>query len=177
MPIIIHTITCALAHVVSEKNLLINKVWADEKPNLFYSELITDGTHPYLYENPSIANHISGTNIIDACRQLLKAISHLYYSVPIESRFVINGINIEFLRWAKLNVPVSIRATFDVNAVKHAEAPRKCYTEIIYHQEGHLIARANSSFVTFSKKLEDKLMAKQYAQPPLENILSTQETI
>ena len=37
---------------------------------------------PILYENPAIANHVSGTSFLDASRQLLKAISHLYYDIP-----------------------------------------------------------------------------------------------
>lgn len=159
---ITHKINCALAHVTCEENLLVHTVHATDKPHEFHSEMFIDGTHPYLYENAAIANHVSGTTFIDAGRQLLKAIAHLYYEVPIDSRFVLHGINIEFLRWAKLQVPVHIAVT--VTEIKQANARLYCSTELVYSQENHLISRASSSFTTFSKELEDKLMARQYAQ-------------
>lgn len=161
---ITHTINCALAHVTCEENLLVHQVQAADKPHVFHSEMLIDGTHPYLYENAAIANHVSGTTFIDAGRQLLKAISHLYYGIPIDCRFVLHGINIEFLRWAKLQVPIRIEVTFHMNELKQANARLHCSTELFYYQENHLISRATSSFTTFTKELEDKLMARQYAQ-------------
>ena len=98
-----------------------------------------DGTHPYLYENPAIANHVSGTTFIDMGRQLLKAISHLYYDAPIDSRFVLHNVDIEFLRWAKLGVDIEVTVTVEMAAARRADAPRTCGAALVWRQEGHLV--------------------------------------
>src|SRR5262249_14469454 len=87
-------ITKALAHVVKDENLFVHevvKVGSDK----FESEFIVDGAHPYLYENAVIANHVSGTTFLDTSRQLLKAITHLFYAVPLANRFVIRTAHMD----------------------------------------------------------------------------------
>jgi hypothetical protein len=94
-----HPITPALAHVSSVANLLVDNVTACAEPHTYRSVFAVDGTHPYLYENPAIAN---------MGRQLLKAISHIYYDIPMDSRFALHGIDIEFLRWARIAVDIEL---------------------------------------------------------------------
>jgi hypothetical protein len=163
----IHTITSALAHVSCDANLLVRNVQACAEEHTYRSVFVIDGTHPYLYENPAIANHVSGTTFIDMGRQLLKAISHLYYGTPIDSRFVLHNIDIEFLRWAKLGVEIEITVTVDMAQARRADAPRTCAATLVWRQEGHLVARARSRFTTFSAALEAKLMSRQYGQAPV----------
>lgn len=159
-----HCITPALAHVSCAANLLVDGVEATEVEHTYRSVFTIDGMHPYLYENPAIANHVSGTTFIDMGRQLLKAIAHLFYGVPMDSRFVLHGIDIEFLRWAKLGVAIELVVTTEMAAARRADAPRTCKATFVWRQEGHLVARASSSFTCFSAALEAKLMARQYAQ-------------
>jgi len=164
----IHTITPALAHVTCDENLLVRSVEALAEEHAYRSVFAIDGTHPYLYENPAIANHVSGTTFIDMGRQLLKAITHLYYGMPLDSRFVLHNVDIEFLRWAKLGVAIEVRVTAEVPSARRADAPRACAASIEWWQEGHLVARARSRFTTFSAALEAKLMSRQYGQGPAE---------
>ena len=121
-----HTITPALAHVSCDENLLVRNVRAAAEPHTYRSWLIIDGTHPYLYENPAIANHVSGTTFIDMGRQLLKAITHLYYGTPLDSRFVLHNVDIEFLRWAKLGVAIEVTVSAEVPEARREGAPRSC---------------------------------------------------
>jgi hypothetical protein len=79
--------------------LLVDNVTACAEPHTYRSVFTVDGTHPYLYENPAIAN---------MGRQLLKAISHIYYDIPMDSRFALHGIDIEFLRWARIAVDIEL---------------------------------------------------------------------
>lgn len=167
----LHTITPALAHVGCDANLLVRSVEAIGE-HTYRSVFTIDGTHPYLYENPAIANHVSGTTFIDMGRQALKAISHIFYEVPIDSRFVLHGIDVEFLRWAKLGVDIDFSVTVEMSAPRRAEAPRTCRATLAWHQEGHPVARARSSFTSFSAALEAKLMTRQYAQAPLDQLLA-----
>ena len=163
---VLHAITSALAHVSCDKNLLVRNVRACAEEHTYRSWFIIDGTHPYLYENPAIANHVSGTTFVDMGRQLLKAITHLYYGMPLDSRFVLHNVDIEFLRWAKLGVAIEVTVSADVPDARRADAPRSCAAALVWRQEGHLVARARSRFTTFSAALEAKLMTRQYGQAP-----------
>jgi hypothetical protein len=159
-------ITPALAHVTCDENLLVRNVEACAEPHTYRSVAAIDGKHPYLYENPAIANHVSGTTFVDMGRQLLKAITHLHYDAPIDSRFVLHTINLEFLRWAKIGVDIELVVSVEVPETRRASAPRTCTAKLVWRQEGHLIARATSSFTMFSAALEAKLMSRQYNEPP-----------
>jgi hypothetical protein len=163
---VLHPITPALAHVSCDANLLVRNVRASAEEHTYRSVFAIDGTHPYLYENPAIANHVSGTTFVDMGRQLLKAITHLYYGTPLDSRFVLHNVDIEFLRWAKLGVDIEVTVHVEVPDARRADAPRSCAAELVWRQEGHLVARARSRFTTFSAALEAKLMSRQYGQGP-----------
>lgn len=161
---ILHTITPALAHVSCDANLLVRKVWAGGAEHTYHSVFAIDGTHPYLYENPAIANHVSGTTFVDMGRQFLKAITHLYYDAPIDSRFVLHNLDLEFLRWARIGVDIEATVTAQMAAARRADSPRSCLAELQWRQEGHLVARARSRFTLLSAAFEAKLMARQYGQ-------------
>ena len=163
---VVHTITPALAHVTCDANLLVRNVQACAEVHTYRSVFAIDGSHPYLYENPAIANHVSGTTFVDMGRQLLKAIAHLYYDTPIDSRFVLHNIEIEFLRWARLGVDIEVMVTADVAGVRRSDAPRACNATLEWRQQGHLVARAVSRFTMFSAALEARLMTRQYNQSP-----------
>jgi hypothetical protein len=166
MSAIVHTITPALAHVGCEENLLVRSVEAGAEEHTYRSVFSIDGAHPYLYENPAIANHVSGTTFIDMGRQLLKAISHLHYDAPMDSRFALHAIDIEFLRWTKLDVDVEVTVTVEMPEARRADAPRACLATLVWRQEGREVARARSRFTILSAALEAKLMARQYGQAP-----------
>lgn len=165
----LHPITPALAHVGCAANLLVHAVEAGAGAHCYRSVFAVAGDHPYLYENPAIANHVSGTTFIDMGRQLLKAIAHLFYGLPLDSRFVLHGVDIEFLRWAKLGVDIEVTVRCEMGAARRGDAPRGCKAELVWRQEGHLVARARSSFTSFSAAFEARLMERQYAQAPIED--------
>jgi hypothetical protein len=160
------TISKELAHVIDDANLFVNAIWktgADE----FETEFCVDGQHPYLYENPAIANHVSGTSFLDASRQLLKAMSHLYYDIPLENRFVIQNIQMDFLRWAKIGEP--IRAIVEATAHERmlGGVPSTSFIgKLTFFQVGRQIGTIAGKFSTLSAAVEERLMSRQYRQPP-----------
>lgn len=160
------SITCALAHVVRDENLLVRYVWFTGEPHVFGSRFLVSGQHPYLYENPAIANHVSGTTFVDLGRQLLKAIGHLYCQIPLDSRFVMHAINMECLRWVKLDTPVDVRVTLAADRSARRDARQSFSARLAFSQEGHPVVEATARFTSLSAALEAKLMSRQYAQPP-----------
>ena len=98
-------------------------------------------------------------------RQLLKAISHLYYGAPIESRFILHSINMEFVRWAQLRVDIEVLVTAEMpSQLKRADAPRVCGAALEWRQVGHQVAHARAKFTLLSAAMESKLMSRQYKQ-------------
>lgn len=166
MTAILHPITPALAHVTCDANLLVRSVRAGAGEHTYQSVFSVDGTHPYLYENPAIANHVSGTTFVDMGRQLLKAITHLYYDAPIDSRFVLHTIDIEFLRWAKLAVDIEATVSVEMAATRRPDSARTCHAALAWRQEGHPVARARARFTMLSAAMEARLMGRQYGQEP-----------
>ncbi len=164
----VHAITPQLAHVACEQNLLVRNVAATGEAHTYRSVFSIDGTHPYLYENPAIANHVSGTTFVDMGRQLLKAITHLFYGSPLDSRFVLHDIHLEFLRWAQLAMDIQVTVSVQVDEARRHDAPRNYRASFVWTQGGHAVARATSSFTTFSAAVEARLMARQYSQPPVD---------
>lgn len=158
----VHAITPALAHVSCDANLLVRNVRACAEENTYQSVFAIDGAHPYLYENPAIANHVSGTTFVDMGRQLLKAISHLYYGAPLDSRFVLHCIDLEFLRWAQLGADIEVTVTAEMTQARRADSSRTCSATLVWKQDGHVVAQARSRFTLLSASLEAKLMARQY---------------
>ena len=167
----LHPISPELAHVGCAANLLVRSVQAYDHPHTYVSRFIVDGTHPYLYENPAIANHVSGTTFVDMGRQLLKAISHIYYDAPLSCRFVLHNINIDFVRWARIGVELELTVTAEMAAARRQDSPRTCRSTLVWRQDGHLVARADASFTSMSAALEAKLMARQYDQPAADGAL------
>jgi len=161
-------ITKQLAHVMSDENLLVREVEQTENKNQFVSKFTIDGQHPYLYENPAIANHVSGTTFLDVGRQMLKAVTHLFYAVPVEHRFVLRTAEMDFGRWAKLNVPIEVVADLSPQVTKLRGQECINYTaQLYFYQEGRLTGTISGKFSTLPHEIEDLLMSRQYRQSPL----------
>lgn len=159
------TITPELAHVVLQENQFVHAIM-ETGEDRFEAEFTIDGEHPYLYENPAIANHVSGTTFFEVSRQLMKATGHLFFSVPVKSRFLLKTIAIEFDRWGKIGVPVT--AVIDVVSPGRGLNPFGTYEfTLSFYQDGWLLGTMKAVTSTMPAEVEDRLMSRQYRQPPV----------
>jgi hypothetical protein len=156
-------VTKEVAHVVRDENLFVHQV-TRTAPNKFESEFCIDGAHPYLYENPAIANHVSGTTFLDVSRQLVKAICHLFHSLPLSNRFVLSTVAMDFTRWAKIDVP--ILAVVEAEPLKSifGSLPMSTTGKVTFYQEGWEIGTITGKFMTFPAAIEERLMSRQFRQ-------------
>ena len=91
-------------------------------------------------------------------RQLLKAITHLYYGVPLENRFVIRTANMDFGRWAKLDVPIEVELELTHETTQlRGQACLNYTARARFHQEGRLTGTMCGTFSTFPQAVEDLL--------------------
>lgn len=160
-------ITKELAHVIHDENLFVDRI-RKIADNQFETEFTIDGRHPYLYENEAISNHVSGTSFLEVTRQLCKALSHLYYGVPIDSRFALNNVSLEFSRWAKCGVPLYMHISVTANQSASGSSSSSSFEVTLTNsQEGHQLGLIDFCFSTFSQEVEHRLMSRLYNKPPV----------
>ena len=164
----VEKITKELAHIVRDENLFVDRI-RKINDSSYESEFIITGDHPYLYENSVISNHVSGTSFLDVTRQLCKAMSHIYYDVPINCRFVMQTTQMDFFGWTKCSLPIYI--LLDVAVQKRLLGGFMSPTfevKLTYWQEGYELGIINVKFSAFSHDIEEKLMSRQYRRKPIE---------
>jgi hypothetical protein len=153
------------AHVVFDQNQFVHEL-AKVADNVFVSDFIIDGKHAYLYENPEIANHVSGTTFFETSRQLMKATGHLFYDVPLDSRFLLKDLAIAFERWGQIGFPVTAKIT--VTPPQRSENYAGTYIFVLeYLQNGKRLGVFDVTASAMPGKVEDRLMARQFAQGKL----------
>ena len=167
------TITKQLAHIVNDENLFVDRIRKIDE-NIYESEFIIAGDHPYLYENSAISNHVSGTSLLDVTRQLCKAMSHIYYDVPINCRFVMQNTQMDFFGWTKCSVPIYILLYVSIERRLLVGFMSPTFeVKLSYSQEGYELGTINVKFSAFSHEIEEKLMSRQYRRKPNEQKMKT----
>jgi hypothetical protein len=169
----VEAITKQLAHIVKDENLFVDRIRKIDE-NIYESEFIIAGDHPYLYENSAISNHVSGTSFLDVTRQLCKAMSHIYYDVPINCRFVMQNTQMDFFGWTKCSIPIYI--LLDVSVEKRLLGGFMSPTfevKLSYSQEGYELGTIYVKFSAFSHEIEEKLMSRQYRRKPIDEKIRT----
>ena len=162
----IQKITKELAHVSRDENLFVDRI-RKIKDNIFETEFTISGDHPYLYENIAISNHVSGTSFLDITRQLCKAMSHLYYEVPLLCRFVMQNTEMQFNGWTKCSVPIYMQLNAQVEKRILGGFISPTFDVVLtYFQEGHELGSIKVKFSAFSHDIEEKLMSRQYRRKP-----------
>jgi hypothetical protein len=100
-------------HIRNTEKAILSEIFErfDEIPKkeIFFANLFTPTDHVFF--SPPNLKHISGMQIIEAARQLGIACHHIFGKVPFEGvTFLLHYLNSEFFQYAKLNMPIKIRA-------------------------------------------------------------------
>jgi hypothetical protein len=154
-------ITNELAHVTYEENRFVREVTCVGE-NRYQSDFVISGTHRYLYENPEIASHVSGTTFFEVSRQLMKAVGHIYYSVPLNSRFTLQKVSIDFVQWGRIGSTISAMI-----CVRPPLGKKSIYGhynfQIDYVDSGQLLGRFIVDATALSSSAEKRLISKQFS--------------
>ena len=101
-----------LVHKHHQENAFISRVERvddGEHQDEFIGQLHLDVNHPFFFEHP--LDHFPGLMMVEAGRQLGTAVAHLYYNVPRDSVFVLNGMTVDFTTFAELGKAVYVNST------------------------------------------------------------------
>ncbi|MBN2546274.1 MAG: hypothetical protein JXB50_10790, partial [Spirochaetes bacterium] len=86
-----------------------------EKDDIFFANMFADQEHSFFFEHS--IEHVPAMMIIEASRQFLLAICHIYGKIPVSGiTFILNTIQINFLNYIELNFPIKMIAK--INKVK-----------------------------------------------------------
>ena len=99
-----------LVHKHRQENAFISRVEqvGDDHPDEFIGQLALDPGHEFFFEHP--LDHYPGLMMVEAGRQLGTAVAHIFYGVPRESVFVLNGMTVDFTTFAELGRPVYVNS-------------------------------------------------------------------
>ncbi|HMV41163.1 MAG TPA: AfsA-related hotdog domain-containing protein [Leptospiraceae bacterium] len=88
---------------------ILEKVEELPKKEVFFANLYTPPDHKFF--SPPNLKHISGMQITEAARQFAIACCHKFGKVPFEDvTFLLQSLTSEFFQYAKVNMPIKMRA-------------------------------------------------------------------
>jgi acyl transferase domain-containing protein len=134
-----------LVHKDEEHNVLIARL---EKvaDDTVIAEMTQDLQHPFFYEHPK--DHVPGLYLIEATRQLVTALSHLYCGVPMRMSFILDELQARYHRLAETNQPLFLVCKMrDPVYVRGQLLQMYCDTTLV--QDDAVVAEVNCLFRIF----------------------------
>ncbi|EMJ88589.1 AfsA-related hotdog domain-containing protein [Leptospira meyeri] len=130
------------------------------KKDTFFANLYVPPTHKFF--SPPNLKHISGMQIVEAARQFGIACNHMYGKVPFEGvTFLLLYLNSEFFQYAKMNMPIKLRAK--ALETKNSKSGYWNYSklEITAYQENQEITRIEMAASILPLKVYKRLKSTQ----------------
>lgn len=95
----------SLVHKHRPENVVLGRF--DRLPNGTYLAAVhVDQSHPFFFDHP--VDHVPGLLLVEAARQFGIAVAHRFYDVPADTVFLLQGLEVDFRRYAELNQPTAI---------------------------------------------------------------------
>ncbi|TGN21045.1 AfsA-related hotdog domain-containing protein [Leptospira idonii] len=139
---------------------ILEKAQGIAKKDVFFANLYTPPTHKFF--SPPNLKHISGMQITESARQFGIACHHIYGGVPFEGvTFLLQYLNAEFFQYAKLTMPIKMRAI--LKDVKYAKDGSWNYSnlEITVYQENVEISKVSMAATILPLKVYKRLKSGQ----------------
>lgn len=143
----------SLVHKYKEHNVLLSRV---EKLNesIIIGEAVQDINQPFFYEHPK--DHVPGMYIIEAVRQMVTAVPHLYYGVLMDTPYILDELRAQFHKFAESNLPLFIFQT-NHDVVYSDGQFRSMHSKNLVIQDEKVIGIVNFLFRTYDKAKYDSL--------------------
>jgi len=94
---------------------ILDKIDDYKKDDIYFANMFADKEHSYFFEH--YVEHVPAMMMIEASRQFLLAICHVFGKIPLKGiTFILSGMQVEFNNYLELNFPVKMIAK--VNNVK-----------------------------------------------------------
>jgi hypothetical protein len=93
-----------VVHKRDPHNVLVGDLGRDGAGQLFFGEMLHNLAHPFFYEHEK--DHVPSMYLLEACKQFLTAVGHVYFDVPLDRPFIVESLDMTFLRFAETDHPV-----------------------------------------------------------------------
>ncbi|GBF52039.1 A-factor biosynthesis repeat-containing protein [Leptospira ryugenii] len=141
---------------------ILEKVPEIEKKSIFFANLYTHPKHVFF--SPPNLKHISGMQITEAARQFAIATCHKYGNVPFTGvTFLLQHLKSEFFQYAKVNMPIKMRAITKELKLAKDKSWNYVDMEITVYQENIEISRVSTVATILPLKLYKRLKSGQEA--------------
>ncbi|TGM60582.1 AfsA-related hotdog domain-containing protein [Leptospira vanthielii] len=130
------------------------------KKDTFFANLYVPAEHKFF--SPPNLKHISGMQIVEAARQFGIACNHIYGKVPFDGvTFLLLYLNSEFFQYAKMNMPIKLRAK--AIETKNSKSGYWNYSklEITAYQENQEITKIEMAASILPLKVYKRLKSTQ----------------
>lgn len=130
------------------------------KKDTFFANLYVPPGHKFF--SPPNLKHISGMQIVEAARQFGIACNHMFGKVPFEGvTFLLLYLNSEFFQYAKMNMPIKLRAIAKETKFSKLGYWNYSKLEITAYQENQEITKIEMAASILPLKVYKRLKSTQ----------------
>lgn len=139
---------------------ILSQVAEVPRKDIFFANMHVPRNHKFF--SPPNLKHISGMQITEAARQFAIACHHIYGGVPLtDVTFLLESLASEFYQYAKVNLPVKMRAILKEVKLDKQNAWRNTEFEITAYQQNMEISKVITRATILPLKIYRKLKSGQ----------------
>lgn len=139
---------------------ILERIEGIPRKDVFFATVYVPRKHKFF--SPPNLKHISGMHLTEAARQFAIACHHIFGGIPLEDvTFLLEALASEFYQYAKINLPVKMRATLKDVKRDRQNAWRSTQFEITIYQQNMEISKVTTSATILPLKIYRKLKAGQ----------------
>jgi hypothetical protein len=156
------TIDRRLVHKSYDQNVLISHIETVTGPaepehtadspsdriDHFHGILCVHKDHPFFFEHER--SHIPGLYLIEATRQMVIAIAHLFYKVPFDIEFVMTKCSADFHNVANLDDPLLAEERMSGHVYRKGRLT-SMHSDILIRQRNLEVARLTGTIILLKK--------------------------
>ena len=145
-----------LVHKHREENVFVARIEQVESgdEDSFIVQLFLESDHAFFFEHP--LDHYPGLMLVEAGRQAATALTHLFYGVPLDSMFILQGLSVDFTTFAELREPVFILSRVREKKLKQARLTGM-FCEGVFIQRGKPIGSMSGRWQIFDRRAANRL--------------------
>lgn len=154
-----------LVHKYRDENVFVSRVEqvAKGEEDSFIAELYLESDHVFFFEHP--LDHYPGLMLVEAARQAATALTHIFYGVPLDSMYILQGLTVDFASFAELNVPVFVVSKICNRTLKNGQLTGM-FCEGVFMQQGKALGTMSGTWKIFDRRSAERLRAVARAATP-----------
>jgi A-factor biosynthesis hotdog protein len=155
-----------LVHKYRDENVFVSRIEpvGDGHADTFALQFAIDPRHSFFFEHP--LDHVPGLMMVEAARQGITALCHLFYGVPLGAVFILQGLNIDFTTFAELDQPL-FGLCFVSDKKYKGDLLTEMFCEGRFIQNGKNIGGMSGRWLIYERRVAERMrnVARLAARP------------